>query len=333
MAARSGSLLPMPAFLDDSFPLPLDAPFTSIAARDVGISANALQGLVREGFVRSLAKNVYVAAQVPDSRVLRGHALALVAPPYSVLCDWTACWYWTGIDLPGRHQRVEIDAFRFRGYDRLRNGLARSGQRWFLAEDVVPLAEGLFVSTPIRTAWDLGRFYKPVVAMGGMDALLRHRSFTVDELVGGVERFKRQRGVVLLRWLAPRVDPVSESPGESALRVRWHEAPGLPWPRCQIPILNGEGIELFRVDIGDEELLFAAEYDGEEFHGPERQSHDRDRRWALSDEFGWHIEAFRRPSVYGQQHDASPRLALAWREARKSYSRRVKTRQLGPHAG
>lgn len=275
------------------------------------------------GVVRPLAQNVYVAAQVPDSRQLRCQALALIAPSFSVICDWTACWYWTGIDLPGRHQHTEIDAFRFRGYDRLKNGLARSGQRWFLENDVVELADGLFVSTPIRTAWDLGRFYAPVVAMGGMDALLGLGAFTLDELVAGVERFKRQRGVVLLRWLAPRVDAGSESPAEGALRVRWHEAPGLPWPRTQIPILGPDGQVLFRVDIGDEELLFAAEYDGEEFHGPEHEASDLARRKVMSDEFGWHTEVFRRANVYGQHHDASVRLALAHREASRTFPLRV----------
>lgn len=282
-----------------------------------------LSRLAAYGLLRPLAQSVYVAAAVPDSRELRCQALALVAPPNSVISDWTACWYWTGIDRPGRHLQTEIDAFRFRGHERLRNGLARSGQRWFLDEDVVELADGLLVSTPIRTAWDLGRFYAPVVAMGGMDPLLALGTYTLGELVEGVERFKRQRGVVLLRWLAPRVDAKSESPGESALRVRWHEAPGLPWPRTQIPILGKRGQELFRVDIGDEDLLFAAEYDGEEFHGPDQEESDLARRAVMGDEFGWHTEVFRRADVYGQRNDASVQLAVAHRLARRTLSLRI----------
>ena len=309
-------------FLGSDFPLPLDLPFTSQQAAAAGISSKQLSRLHAVGLVRHLAQNVYVAAQVLDSRELRGHALALIAPPYSVICDWTACWYWTGVDRPGRHLETEIDVFRFRGHDRLRNGLARSGQRWFLEEDVVALDNGLFVSTPIRTAWDLGRFYAPVVAMGGMDALQRHGRFTVDELVAGVERFKRQRGVVLLRWLAPRVDGRSESPAEAGLRVRWHEAPGLPWPELQIPILGDGGVELFRLDLGVEELLFAAEYDGEEFHGPDQEPADTERRDVISRDYGWAMEVFRRENVYGQRPDASVRLVQAFEEARRTFAER-----------
>ena len=111
-----------------------------------------------------------------------------------MICDWTACWYWTGVDRPGRHLETEIDAFRFRGHERLRNGLARSGQRWFLERDVVPLGDGLFVTNPLRTAWDMGRFSAPVLALGGMDALARSAELSVPRLCAGVERFRRQRG-------------------------------------------------------------------------------------------------------------------------------------------
>ncbi len=278
--------------------------------------------LVDEGLVRHLTQRVYVAAQVPDSRELRRQALALIAPPGSVICDWTACWFWSALDRPGRHETVEIDAFRFRGQERLRSGLARSGQRWFQEYDVVPLDDGLFVTTPIRTAWDLGRFNAPVVAMGGMDALLGTDAFSLEELVDGVERFKKQRGVVLLRWLAPRADGRSESFGESGLRVRWHEAPGLPWPDLQIVVVGPHGEEL-RLDLGLEELRFAAEYDGEEFHGPEHAVGDDARRDFLRHRRAWDVEVFRRVNVFGQQHNASVELAHAFRESRKTFAARI----------
>lgn len=316
-----------PPLLDDRFPLPLDLPFTGRQARGVGISADVLMGLTRSGYIRGLAQNVYVAAQVPDSRELRGRALALIAPPHSVVCDWTACWYWTGVDRPGRHLAAEIDVFRCRGRERLRNGLARSGQRWFLDEDLVPLGDGLQVTTQIRTAWDLGRFYRPVVAMGGMDALLATGAFDLGRLVDGVERFKRQRGVVLLRWLAPRVDPRSESPGESALRVRWHEAPGLPWPRPQLPILSPTGAEIYRLDLADEETRFAAEYDGEEWHGVDQQPADEERRGQIRESHAWELEVLRRGNVYGDRADASVRLANAYRAARITLPMRLRSRR------
>jgi hypothetical protein len=297
------------ALLDDSGPLPVDRPFTSGQASALGVTRRRLAELVSLNLLRRPIRSVYVAAQVPDSRQLRRQVLELVGPPGSVVSDWAACWYWTGIDRPNADlSDPALSVLRFRGRDRLRNGLVSSGQRWFLPDDVAPLGGGLYVTTPIRTAWDLGRFFPPVVALGGMDALARLGMFTVAELCDGIERFRRQRGVVQLRVLAPIVDGRAESPGESALRWRWLEIPGLPKPDLQISVRSDAGIELFRIDLGVDELLFGAEYDGEEWHGPDSAAHDHARRQRLDREFGWSVEVFRRADVYGQRHDAGRRL-------------------------
>ena len=309
-----------PAFLDDRFPLPLDRPFTTAQARQEGVQPDALSTLVASGFLRRPIKGVYLASQVEDSRRTRAQALALVVPPGSVVTDWTATWYWTGLDRPGTQGVCpQLSVFRFRGHERLRNPLVSSGERWFLPSDVVPVAGNLRVTVPIRTAWDLGRFSPRIIAIGGMDALARVGQLTVEELVDGVHRFRRQRGVVQLRELAPQVDRRSESIGESALRLRWRDTPGLPPPELQIPVRNSAGIEIFRLDLGVEELCFAAEYDGERFHStPEDKQHDDRRRAVLAEEHGWTIEVFRREHVFGPHADASERLFAGIRAARRS---------------
>ena len=314
-----------PALLDAGFPLPLDGPFTARAASTSGVPPRTLSRLVESGHLRRPVQGVYVAAQCPDTRELRARVMSLVAPPGSVVCDWTAAWYWTGVDHPAAHTGVPApDVFKFRGHDRIRNGLAKSGERWFLPPDVVPFEGDLMVTTPLRTAWDLGRFARRIVAIGGMDALARTAAFSVSELVAGVERFRGQRGVVQLRHLAPMVDGRSESPGESALRLRWLEAGALPLPECQIQVVDGGGTELYRLDLGVRELLFAAEYDGERWHSSAEQvAHDLRRRAVLRDEFGWHVEVFRREDVFGHGETASARLLSAVREARRTLSSRL----------
>lgn len=317
---------PIPAeLLDQSFPLPLDAPFTTSQARAAGLRPHDLTRLVTTGHLRRLLKGVYAPAQCPDSREIRARAVSLFAPPGSVVCDWTATWLWTGIDHPAAHYSLPApDVFRFRGQDRMRNGLTRSGQRWFLPSDVVPFVGDLLVTSPLRTAWDLGRFSRRIVAIGGMDALARTDAFTLDELVSGVERFRRQRGVVQLRHLAPMVNGRSESPGESALRMRWLEASALPPPECQISLTTEHGIELYRIDLGLRRLQFGAEYDGEEWHdSPHQMEHDRTRRHALRHEFGWHIEVFRRDDVFGQSETATERLLRGIEEARRTLPARL----------
>jgi hypothetical protein len=312
-----------PALLDDRFPLPLDCPFTTAQAQREGVSPDVLSRLVRLGYLRRPIKGVYLASQAEDSRRTRAQALALVVPHGSVVTDWTATWFWTGLDRTGtQHGCAPLSVFRFRGHERLRNSLVSSGERWLLPSDVVPIEGNLLVTSPIRTAWDLGRFSPRIIAIGGMDALVRVGRVPVEELVDGVRRFRRQRGVVQLRELAPHVDPRAESIGESALRLRWVDTSGLPRPELQIPIHDAAGTVVFRLDLGVEELRFAAEYDGEEFHSsPEDQRHDQERRGFLSDQHGWTFEVFRRENVFGVHADASQRLSAGIRAARKSGGR------------
>jgi hypothetical protein len=299
----------VPALLDDRFPLPIDAPFTTAQALSVGVGHKVLSRLVHDGLLRRLLRGVYVATQVPDSLQMRVDALSLVVPRGSAATDWTACWLHTGISAPGGHREVApVSVFRASTGRRLRNGLCVSGERTFFRGDLVPVGGTLLATSPLRTAWDLGRFASPVVALGGMDALLRASGHSRDELVAGVERFRRQRGVVQLRVLAPLTDPRSESPGESALRLRWLETAGLPPPELQIPVATPDGDGSFRLDMGVEELRFAAEYDGERYHGADAATNDRSRRAILEADLGWTVLVFRRDGVYGATNDAGRRL-------------------------
>lgn len=292
-----------------------DVPFTTAWALKNGFSAHVLARLVADGVLRRPLRGVYVDALLPDSTELRIQLISLVAPPGSVVCDWTACWIWTGLDSPGSHLVVPRPAvFRFRGNDRTRHGAVRSGERWLLPSDVVPLADGLFITTPIRTAWDLGRFAHRYVAIGGMDALMRFDEFSFNELVYGVPRFKKQRGVVQLRELAFVVDPRSESIGESAVRLHWIELPGAPTPVPQIPVIV-DGKEL-RLDLGAEEIKYAAEYDGEAHHSlPEDRAHDESRRTAIENQRGWHVDVLRKGDVFGQHAEVKTILRRGMAEA------------------
>jgi hypothetical protein len=313
--------------LDNSFPLPLHLPFTNRQAADAGVDRHVLSRLAGDGLLRRLVRGVYVASQTPDSIELRTQALALVVPPDAIATDWTACWLWTGVAVPGDHLELSpISVFRPAGRGRLRNDLCHSGERTFAREDVVR-AGPLLVTTPLRTAWDLGRFAHRDVAIGGMDALRRLGVFSDDELLGGVERFRRQRGVVQLRGLAPLVDRRAESLAESTLRLRWRDLPTLPQPRPQVPVLSPSGRELARIDLGVEELLFGVEYDGEEYHSSdEDRAHDEQRRDWLLREFGWLIEPVRRENVYGRNRDIEAIIHEGIREARRTLAERLRRR-------
>lgn len=305
------------ALLGSEFPLPLHSPFTARQAIEAGISRWTLSGLVREGYLRRMLKGVYVTAQTQDTLLLRGEALLLVVPSHAVITDWTAVWLFTGLLQPNDHLAVPtLSMFLPAGKGRLRNQLCDSGERTFRPEDLMTVG-GLTVTTPLRTAWDMGRLAHRDRAISAMDALLRSKAFASEELVGGVERFRRRRGVVQLRALAPLADGRAESPGESVLRLRWLDLPSLPRPEPQVPILDERGVVVHRLDLGVRELRFSAEYDGEAFHSrPEDRERDEKRREWISRERGWLIVPVRRHNVFGATRDVDEILYAGVRQAR-----------------
>ena len=73
-----------------------------------------------------------------------------------------------------------------------------------------------------------------------------------------------------LRALVPLCDPRFESPGECMLGadLARHAGPAAFEPQFRVEGPNG----FFRLDLAVPGLRYAAEYDGAEFHGPERYS-------------------------------------------------------------
>ncbi len=321
--------------LDDSFPLPLDLPFTRRIANDAGITDKQLSRLVRDGLLRHPVRGVYVASQAPDDISMRIAMLRLVVPCGCFVVDRTAAWL-HGAPMalaPNDHLAPpSVAMFRHADHGRLRNSLARSGERTVLAGDLMEVG-GICVTTPLRTALDLGRLLRRDRALACLDALLRLGVFTRDELLAELGRLKGQRGIRQLRVLAPLADGRAQSPGESVLRLRWIDA-GLPRPQLQIEIIEG-GRAIYYLDIGLEELLFAVEYDGEDWHssGTDHE-YDADRRDWLSRRRGWVIKPFRSNGV-NSRSDAEVVLMAAYRQARASLGERTYValaapRQLAP---
>lgn len=312
-------------FLPAEFPLPPDRPFTyRTAQREAGLDSNDLCWLVRNGFLVRPVKGVYVAAQVPDSIDLRCACLRLVVPPDAVICDRHAGWV-QGAEMvlaPGEHLALApIRIFLPAGRGRLRNGLADSGERTFRADDVAEI-NGLRVTTPIRTAWDLGRDRWPERSLAAMDQLLRLGVFSREELVAGVERFRGMRWVRVLRVMAPLTDGRAESPPESVLRLRWIEA--LSFAPCpQFEVWEG-GDFLARLDLANDELRYGAEYDGAEWHSSvEQRDHDRARRALCAQRAGWLITPFVKENLFGPHQNAEHLLRQGVADARRNHGLRL----------
>lgn len=311
----------MPVLIGREAPVPDDRPFTTAQAVSAGVSRYRLGQWVKEGLLRHPLRGVFHAAQLVDDLDLRIEILKLVVPAPCVVTDRTAAWLWgaTMALAPNDHLVTPpVSVFCPPGH-RLRNGLVASGERQLRSGDVAEL-RGLRVTTPLRTACDLGRLLHRDQALAAMDALTRLGAFTPDRLVEQTGRFKGYRGVVQLRCLASYVDPGAASPGESVLRLRWLDV-GLPRPQCQVPVPSPSG-GLWWLDMGLPELRFAAEYDGEAFHTEADRVHDDARRDWMRRVEGWTVVVARRHDVHGPHQDIHRMLLEGVRVARAALGKR-----------
>ncbi|SED23558.1 hypothetical protein SAMN04489844_3980 [Nocardioides exalbidus] len=262
----------------------------------MGVRASLRARLVERGLIWPLLRGVFVASQVQDSLGLRVGALQLVVPDHAVVVDRTAAWV-HGVDALPRsaiHLMPRLDVVSSAG-SRMRRPGIESGIRDFVPSDITVVG-GLRLTTKLRTACDLGRRLWRYDALAAVDGFLR-AGLDHSELLAEVDRFKGHRGVVQLRALAPLGDLGAESPPESALRLHWHDA-DIGEPKTQIWEYDDDGRPTYRIDVGDPEARYGAEYFGEQFHGTDDEEHDEDRIAWLEEHRDWSIEVFTKVDVY-----------------------------------
>lgn len=151
-----------------------------------------------------------------------------------------------------------------------------------LADEVTRVA-GLPVTTAARTAYDVGRYLPRGQALARLDALMRAKAFSTEDVLLLAKRYPAARGIRRLRSVLPLVDGGAASPRETWLRLG-HA--GLPTPTTQVPVVQGYTAIAF-LDLGWPEFGVAVEYDGDHHRSDRRQyvkDHWRSRKLA---ELGW----------------------------------------------
>ena len=213
----------------------------------------------------------------PNVHAPKGHELSLADRAMGA-------WLWskragivTGVAASAIHgaEWVDADAEIELLYDNTRppTGIAARNER--IAEDEFTRA-GLPVATPARAAFDLGRYLERGQAIARMDALMRARPFSAEEVLLLAKRYRGARGVKLLKDALPLVDGGAASPRETRLRLLYIDA-GLPKPTTQIPIFDHSGQLLRTVDMGWEDFKVVSEYDGDQ-HRTSRVQYVKDQR-------------------------------------------------------
>ena len=145
------------------------------------------------------------------------------------------CFRWRELDVA-----PPLESFTTRGHRASARAEIRSGERDLKPTDFVTV-DGVRVTTPLRTALDLGCRLSRRDALAAIDALMRAQHLTTGQLVACLPQFAGRRGVVQLRELVPW--PTAEpsrraSPGRASrcMTTAFHglsPTGGCPWRACR----------------------------------------------------------------------------------------------------
>jgi hypothetical protein len=142
------------------------------------------------------------------------------------------------------------------------------------------------VTSPARTALDLGCWYPTMSAVAGIDALARATPIDAADIEILASRYPGRRGIARARQAIELFDAGAQSPKESWLRVVLVQA-GLPRPQTQIAVADEFGTTIAYLDMGWEDVKVAVEYDGDQHRSDRRQYSWDVRRSEILQRLGW----------------------------------------------
>jgi very-short-patch-repair endonuclease len=236
---------------------------------------------LRSSAWRRLFPDVYACASLPVTHHRRARAVAKLLLPGAVLSGRSAAVLW-GVDLADPDDSVEctLDPARRAGAVR---GVRATRRR--LPDGDVVQRHGVSVTTPLRTALDLGRVQPPDEAVVCLDQFLRSGLVTLAELRAAALTTTGP-GCRAIRLATERADGLAQSPQETRLRLLLHRSK-LPRPVAQYKIRDGAGF-VAAVDFGWPEHKVAVEYEGV-WHGQAQQVGKDRRRLNRLTAAGWTV--------------------------------------------
>jgi hypothetical protein len=284
----------------DATPCWPDDPFTRADLHGLGASAATLRRALRDGDVRTVVRGVFVRADRPDSLELRARAVAKVVRPHHVVTDRTAAWL-LGVDVHAYAEHgssLSVETCALRGHEP--TGLAGvDGRTRDLRPDDVMVLDGVRVTTPLRTALDLGCCLRRREAYAALCAFARAFGLSASDLTRSLARYRRRRGVVQLRSVVGLVDPRFESPREAWTYLAIADA-GIALPEPQVWI-EVDGVPTYRLDLAYRRQRVCVEYDGEDAHAGQESYDAERRRWLRDHE--WTVIVLRNGDFTGDRLD------------------------------
>jgi very-short-patch-repair endonuclease len=157
-----------------------------------------------------------------------------------------------------------------------------------LMANEIEVTRGIPVTTPARTAFDLGRRNGRTLAVIRVDASLQATALDVTDVGTLIGRHRGTRGIVQLREVVRLADTGAESPQETRTRLLLTDA-GLRPHQTQINVCNRFDEHVRRIDMGWPQWKVGVEYDGEQhWSDPSVRARDIDQQAEL-EALSWRI--------------------------------------------
>jgi hypothetical protein len=211
----------------------------------------------------------------------------------TVYTNAVAAWLWTGRRgiIAGRaaaalHGARWVDASTptevIAEHTRRRAGIVVHEER--IRPDEITYVDELPVTTPSRTALDLGRHLDRDPAVAHLDALAAATGVSAADALALAGRYRGARGIRSARTALSLMNGGAQSPRETLLRLTLIDA-GLSPPRTQIRV--SDGVDEAFIDMGYDEPKVGLDYEGAH-HSANRDQYVYDiGRAELIDRQGW----------------------------------------------
>jgi very-short-patch-repair endonuclease len=245
------------------------------------VAAGALTAYQLKTAYTAVYRNVYVPKGQTITPVDRAIAAWLWSERRSIVVGVSAAALhgslWLGADLPAEvNQRHRHKT----------KGIILHSDR--LADDEVCMVRGIRVTTPARTAYDLGRRCGLETAVIRLDALIQATHLKAIDFSALADRHRGARGIKQLRQAITLSDAGAESPQETRTRLVLTDA-GLRPKRTQIKVFDRFGVFVRRIDMGWDDWKVGVEYDGvQHWTDPGIRAHDIEWQAQL-EALGWRI--------------------------------------------
>lgn len=277
-----------------------------------------------DGWPNAFRGSAAVAAGLVTRDVLRGPGFVRVLPDTYVPAGTTldlatrarAAYHWArgrgvvagfaAAELLGAscgHHDSLVELVVPRGAPRAPNGVVMSRAR--LEPDEIVQRDGLRVTSPVRTAYDLARRGPLVERVVAVDALAHTCRFAPDQVLLHAARHRGGRGTDGIAEVLTHADRRAGSPMETRLRMLLVLA-GLPLPKVQWPVQDPVSRTVVWLDLAYPEAMLGIEYEGGGHAEPNAVLRDVGRYTGLVDK-RWRIlrytkfEIFRRPERIVEQ--------------------------------